>query len=509
MFRHFKLIGIIFLITILFFNPNNHYWGQDRDMVESEELTYIARDYSLVLPSGYTEIDTSYMDLVPSFTNGQSVIKIFVQPLSGSLSFTSYVSYGNLSAQKGRANFKIVNEDSGYTGECFYKLVEYYRPLIKNRANDMNFYQEIHLHDKSKNKVITIWSKSADMDQWLMKRDVDFLLENIKLQTNQVKLAPTAKKELTNYHINYQGLTTELDIAAGQTMWGRFFPGVPFYHGNYPYMLESEKNLAHKFQFIMSYATFPVDGPFPENEIRQIYQDGRIFMLTLQPFDPEEPDLSWVGLLEILAGQHDEVLKEWAEGLKGIGEPVFVRPLNEMNGDWDPWCTWFYGKDNDLFIEAWQYIYDIFKAEGGENLYFVWNPHDRSYPDFTWNSPHLYYPGDEYVEWIGLTGYNNGTSFKGDVWRGFKEIYDPLYADYMKRYGDKPFMITEFSCNEVGGSKAEWLHECMDALNGNRYPNIRIVNWFDGQDGAWQYQINSSSEAFRAFYAGLKLDNFL
>ncbi|MCR4442527.1 MAG: hypothetical protein QHH10_09795 [Peptococcaceae bacterium] len=112
-------------------------------------------------------------------------------------------------------------------------------------------------------------------------------------------------------------------------------------------------------------------------------------------------------------------------------------------------------------------------------------------------------PGDAYVDWIGLTGYNNGTSHPADTWREFDEIYQPLYADYLEHYPGKPFMITEFSCNETGGDKAHWIEKCMASLIKN-YPNIKIATWFDSRDNAWFYQLNSSPEAFAAFKKGLQ-----
>lgn len=500
------VILLIFVAVFLLGTSENTY---ARDHVEKQK-EYRGQDLSLILPWGYEEIQTPYMDIAPSFSNEQTVVRVFVQELGSKLSYQSYVNYGNEQLRKGVGGFKITHKEEGLINNYRYNSYEYTRPLMKSRQNDMNYYKEIHLYDIDNQRAITLWAKTADRYQWLMKDDLESIVQTLRSQNIGIQSKDKRKtfKE-QDPHINYQGLNSELNIPSGKTMWGRFFPGVPFESPNYDIMLESERILEHKFDFIMSYTVFPSARPFPEQDIKRVYRDGRTFMLTLQPFDPSQPDLSWVAIMEILEGKHDEVMREWARGLKRIEEPIFIRPLNEMNGDWDPWCTWFFGKDNDLYIEAWQHMYNIFKEEGGDQLYFVWNPHDRSYPDFTWNNPHLYYPGDEYVEWVGLTGYNNGTSHKGDVWRGFNEIYDPLYEDYMIRYGDKPFMITEFSTNEVGGSKVAWLEECMNSLNQNRYPNIKIAVWFDGQDRLWQYQINSTPEAQDSFRQGLKKDNFI
>lgn len=167
-----------------------------------------------------------------------------------------------------------------------------------------------------------------------------------------------------------------------------------------------------------------------------------------------------------------------------------------MNGDWDPWSVWYLGMDHTLYVGAWRHVVDIFREEGATNAMWVWNPHDRSYPDFTWNDPHLYYPGDDYVDWVGLTGYNTGPR-AGDPWRSFDEIYGSVYADYRLHYPRKPLLITEFSSDEQGGDKAAWIRDAFQALK--RYPAIKYAVWFDFPWWKWEYRLDSSPGAFNAF----------
>ncbi|RYD03591.1 hypothetical protein N752_19480 [Desulforamulus aquiferis] len=155
-------------------------------------------------------------------------------------------------------------------------------------------------------------------------------------------------------------------------------------------------------------------------------------------------------------------------------------------------------------MEAWQRIHHIFEEQGADNAIFVWNPHDRSFPDFKWNAPELYYPGDGYVDWVGLTCYNNGTSYPYETWRGFNEMYIPIYQEYLAKYPNKPFMITEFSSNELGGNKSQWIKEALGSMS--HYPNIRIAVWYDQTDGKRLYRIDSTAaakEAFRQAYLTL------
>ena len=469
------------------------------------EKEYTGNGFSFVLNSTYRLAGSNLDGAVQVFSSPYSILKVFTEDLGG-ISAQTYVDYGNYQLYAGKAGFTVINNGSRMVYGCRIREICYHRPLIESVTDDRNYYLEMHVTDEKNKRVVTFWAKTTRAFYGITKQDLTGAVQSFTGRDSHTieygrLAAPTAAP-----HIRYAGPRVTLDIPPGQLLWGRFYPGVPFYENSFANMLESETLLKHKFEFLMTYCRFPSPEPFPENAVRKVYQDGRVLMLTLQPFTSE---LDWIAVPEFIAGQHDEKIREWAVVLKNIGEPVFVRPLNEMNGDWDPWCAWFYGKDTDLYIMAWRHIVDIFREAGADNVLFVWNPHDRSYPSFTWNNPHMYYPGDDYVDWIGLTGYNNGTSHPADVWREFDEIYRPLYDDYLKRYPDKPFMITEFASNEVGGDKAAWIAKGMASLAQGNYPNIKIATWFDAQDNKWLYQLDSSPAAFEAFQEGLCAAGFI
>ncbi|MDX9871557.1 MAG: glycosyl hydrolase [Clostridia bacterium] len=466
-----------------------------------EAREYAGNGFSFSLPTAYRLTETNLEGNLLVFASPYSTLKVYTQELGPRLSFHTYIDYGNYQLKLGKAGFEVISASSGSVNGNPVRRISFSRPVLTNLPNDKNFYLEAHVWLKQKNLAVTFWAKSEQAFFGNLNADMEQIVQTVSAQAVQTPaFIPPVTLPQDSPHIKYEGRQTTLDLPPGQLLWGRFYPGVPFYANSYVKMLESEAQLAHKFEFLMTYCTFPSDEPYPAAAVRKVYQDGRVLMLTLQPFTKA---LDWIAVPEFIEGRHDEKLKEWAKGLKELDEPVFVRPLNEMNGDWDPWCAWFFGKDTDLYIEAWRHIVDIFKEAGAANVYFVWNPHDRSFPDFTWNNPHLYYPGDDYVDWVGLTGYNNGTSHPADIWREFDEIYRPLYDEYLSRYPAKPFMITEFSCNEVGGDKAKWIERAFISLAQQNYPQIKIINWFDAQDNAWLYQIDSTPEAFSAFKNGL------
>lgn len=493
--------ALVLIMVIVFLIINCPVLAQEQNL---EIKNYQINNISFNLPLSYQKEATKYEDFALSFQSPNTSLKVFIQPLDEQLTIDGYINYGNKQLDMGKANFKIVEKDNYVVNGYQVVDIAYYRPVITTIENDQNFYRELHLIDSQENRVLTLWAKTIGTNYLQLKNELRNVAQSIT-KLPYYKSNSFSTIIFKNKPINYEGEKVKLEIPINKVLWGRFYPEVPFSDYYYQQMLNTEKSLDHKFEFIMTYKNFPNTGDFPYDAIKRVYEEGRVLMLTLQPFTP---DLNWIAIPEIVAGVHDAKIKEWAQGIKSINEPIFIRPLNEMNGDWDPWCAWFFGKDTDLYIKAWRHIVDIFREVEADNALFVWNPHDRSFPNFTWNNAHLYYPGDDYVDWVGLTGYNNGTSHSGDVWREFDEIYQPLYIDYLKRYSDKPFMITEFSCNEIGGDKAAWLEKGMASLAEN-FPNIKIATWFDGRDNLWQYELNSSPQAWESFKKGLKLEGFI
>lgn len=461
---------------------------------------YQGEGFVFTLPDSYRQTERHNDELVLTFQNETSTVKVYAQPTNNLLSAITYIGYGNEQLVQGKAGFKIEEERTGWANFRINREFAYTRPVLQKLGNDRNYYREINLIDPVNQRVVTFWGKTTAEYSEQLKEDLRSAVKSYSWNGQSIVSSSQEAIEPSSPHIKYQGTRIDLDIPPGEIVWGRFFPGYPSVPEAALALEQSEEAFDHKFEFVMDYKMFLAGDPFPAEAINRAYDDGRVLMVTLQPFTA---DLNWIAIPEIIEGKHDDEIRKWAEGFKQIGEPIFVRPLNEMNGDWDPWCAWFYGKDTELYILAWRHIVEIFRELGATNVYFVWNPHDRSYPNFLWNNSHLYYPGDEYVDWVGLTGYNNGTSHPGDVWREFDEIYEALYLDYLQRYSDKPFMITEFSCNEVGGDKAKWIEKGMASLAKN-YGNIKIATWFDSQDNLWLYQLDSSPEAWSAFRQGLK-----
>jgi hypothetical protein len=258
--------------------------------------------------------------------------------------------------------------------------------------------------------------------------------------------------------------------------WGIFYPSAP---GTFNPLNEYEALIDYNFPIILNYSNFENTYKHPNLawRLESAYKDGRTLELTLQTAatGPGENNAVYA----ILNGAYDAFLKDYAETVAAFGHPVLFRLGNEMNGDWCPYAGYNTARDPWIFVEFYRYVYGFFERAGAQNVIWVWNPNGRSFPNFTWNDALMYYPGDAYVDIVGLTAYNTGNYYSGETWQTFAELYDGLYADYVAKY-DKPLMITEFACAVLGGDKTEWVVDMFARIKN--YDRIKVAVWWDGAD---------------------------
>ena len=239
---------------------------------------------------------------------------------------------------------------------------------------------------------------------------------------------------------------------------------------------------------------------FPADPFKAIRAHGAIpfFSWSSQsiPGSPNQPDFQ---LADILAGTYDGYIREWATRAAAWGHPFFLRFDWEMNGSWFPWGEGANGNQRGEFATAWRHVHDIFTSVGATNATWVWCPYVSQSDNFT-----RLYPGDDYVDWTCLDGYNWGTNPAAPRgWRTFDEIYGPSYAAITGALApSKPMLLGEIAASEFGGSKAAWIAEMFEALP-TRYPQIRGLLWFENLGNGMDWTLGSSESATAAFAGGI------
>ena len=292
-------------------------------------------------------------------------------------------------------------------------------------------------------------------------------------------------------------LTVAPSAALSSPKWG-------IYVGSSKDLLTSTKiledSLGNKFENVLYYNAITDD--FNINLANQVKDNNKHLQIILEFFDPNlDTDQPKYRLSTITNGDHDADITRWANQVKNFNDIVYLTPLSEMNGYWQTWSGVSNGNTPSDFIPAWRHIRDIFTATGTTNVKWVWAVNAVSVPNIPSNSPNVYYPGDNYVDYIGIDGYNFGPP--DEPWLSFRNIFMPMYQKISQTISStKPMMIMETACSEAGGDKAKWINDMFYDLSYS-FPQVVQVNWFNrNKERDWRIESsNASLEAFRSNFA--------
>jgi len=213
-------------------------------------------------------------------------------------------------------------------------------------------------------------------------------------------------------------------------------------------------------------------------------------MITWEPFTggTTPADIE----VRIANGQYDAYIKTWAGRLKvflagpdgnflttGDNRRVYLRLAHEMNGNWYPWSAATGGNSPVNYKAMWQRVVTIFDELGldATHVQWVWCVNHEDVGGFKAED---YYPGDDFVDWIAIDGYNWGRSETWSSWKSPSECYDAMLTRMraLPQIG-KPLALTEFASTTSGGSvalKSQWIK---DVFQYTADRDIRMVCWFN------------------------------
>lgn len=257
------------------------------------------------------------------------------------------------------------------------------------------------------------------------------------------------------------------------------------YDGAIPASLEElivlEQAMGVRFALIQMYTAWG-DAPehaFPERIVEAVRDLGSIPVVTwepwlttfenrLHPHLPLRADRDRGGLAGIARGDYDFYIDTWARNAARFGRPLIVRFAHEMNDPYRyPWGPQ-HNEPQD-FIAAWRRVVDRFRAAGATNVLWAWSPH-VAYAGYE-----VYWPGDDYVDWVATGALNYGTVAYWSRWWSFQEIFGQHY-EFLEGLG-KPIMIAEFGSLAVGGDRAAWYRQALNHLR-ERHPEVYALLFF-------------------------------
>lgn len=287
---------------------------------------------------------------------------------------------------------------------------------------------------------------------------------------------------------NYEEIIRSFDAATGRnhTHVVHIAP-LSFDYGSYPYLLE------------------------------QARAAGKIPVINWMQSEDGIPSPAFSNA-SFLAGDHDQSILRMAERCKAYGDPIYVRWSCEMNIRTSP--GWPGHPWNDYsaqgFIDMYRYVHRKFDEAGAHNVMWIWSPNyfgDAEGLD-TYSDYRNLYPGDDFVDMVGLSGVNYGnhpTSGPGfpvtvqwlyvpilremmaGSYSGVGALRDALF-ELAGMTGGKPQGLIEFGCVESypprsGDAfslipKEDWIRQGYDALaHMDEFRFVRLIVWYNMIDG--------------------------
>ena len=489
--------------------------------------------YALNLPDDFAVADMGDAPYRAVLGNENTRIEIFSQTIDSDA--LTYIGYSNkfldtntadytktleepwvldtsILPDSGRSPTVPTNDDviknvnpSANGNDLTWHWVEWQRRSLSRVNNDRPYYACVDMVDSERNAwTIFVTSKTPIADTVDMPALIDSFTTykptvEAKEYPRSAHVRDNLNKETLNFYKSY--LSEDASLT-----WGLFPPvSGESQFADMTEVHEIQNKLGYTFPVLLHYTNLSQTYNITDI-LSRARNDGHVVELTLQtPIYDATTQTNMV--YEILEGKYDDYLHNYAAEVSQFGHPVLFRPFNEMNGDWCAYSAFWAARDCSTYVALYRYLYDIFEEEGANaNTLWVWNPNEKSFPNYAWNFADNYYPGDEYVDVVGLTGYNTGNYYEGETWRSFNDIYEPLYKHMAPQYR-QPLIITEFACSSIGGNKPQWVDDMFDDLKMR--PRIKIAVWWDGcdMDGNTQarpYFIDDSQELIKVFHKHLK-----
>jgi len=299
----------------------------------------------------------------------------------------------------------------------------------------------------------------------------------------------------------------------------------------------------------VSFARFPLAAQDEEHvtaAVEQVRANGGMLLLTLEPHDG----------LDTVTEESAGALAALLERYNQDGVPVVVRFAHEMNGSWYPW-----GQQPEAYRAAFRMVADAVHR-GAPGSAMMWAPNygggypftggahaaspgsvDHAALDTTSDGelgedddPYApYYPGDDVVDWVGMSLYHWGGSYpwRDNVVPEPGKFVDQLTGRYVGAAGDessvpdfhadygtargKPVAIPETAAfyRPGGGGddelaiKRAWWGQLVDPALTADLPALRMINWFEWRkhepevDATVDWRATGSAEIARAYAADL------
>jgi len=286
------------------------------------------------------------------------------------------------------------------------------------------------------------------------------------------------------------------------------------------------------------YRTKTLDNLFKQ-QLPNIWANGNVPVVSWEPYlcsptaTPNDVEV------RAARGDYDAYLHAWADRMKAfVSGPdgslgteddrrVYIRLAHEMNGDWYPWGAAVGGDSASAYVLMWQRVRTIFWQKGldASAVQWIWAV---NHEDVGMARAEDYYPGDAYVDWIGIDGYNWGASQSWSSWRTPEEVFAPM-VERLRGFtiaAPKPLALTETASTSATpgkvdvAAKSQWITQLFTYATAST-TGARMIVWFNedkeadwavfgGANGDETYRSGRTSyKAYASYRAAVRASDLL
>lgn len=246
---------------------------------------------------------------------------------------------------------------------------------------------------------------------------------------------------------------------------------------------------------------------FPAGTAAMIRDRGSIPYIRLMLRSNEVPSKAepTFTLANLIRGNFDNDLRAWARSARNFATPLIVEFGPEMNASWFSWNGTYNGGGRpssygdltlpdgpERFRDAYRRIITIMREAGAANITWVFHVNAQDVPDVSWNRFENYYPGDTFIDWLGVSAYGAKTP-RATTWPIFRDLMDAAYPRLAALSAEKPIIVSEFgvTSNSSLGSAATWATDAWTDLKAARWPRVIGASWWNGR---WQNDTNPAHD---------------
>ena len=260
-----------------------------------------------------------------------------------------------------------------------------------------------------------------------------------------------------------------------------------------------EKRIGHKLDAARVYYNW--DSQFPSSYASWLKSRGSAIVMSIKSKLSNGTIVPWRSIANAPPGSPlYKQIASWATRIKAFGARVYLIFNHEPEVDLShPMGS------SAAFVAAWRKIVDVFRRYQVHNVAWTWTLTDWAFDAKDSMAANLWYPGNGYVDVIGVDAYNFYSCQPWNV-RPWLSLEDKLQgARAFAHEHQRPVILPEWGSTEDSralGRKASWINEARTLFKQDGWHRFKMALYFDAKDSSHMgcnWPPGSSATSLQAF----------